>query len=126
MSVDLSYLIPKSKDLKIKDRGNNNIQITLEPFERGFGHTIGNALRRILLSSMPGAAVTEAHIDGVMHEYSTLDGVEEDVVAGLHLDPGLRRRHVRHKHGRTSVVGRASDKQCRERVPPICTEKNVD
>ena len=83
MSVDLSYLIPKSKDLKIKDRGNNNIQITLEPFERGFGHTIGNALRRILLSSMPGAAITEAHIDGVMHEYSTLDGVEEDVVAIL-------------------------------------------
>jgi DNA-directed RNA polymerase subunit alpha len=80
MSVDLSYLIPKSKDLSIEDCGNNNIKITLEPFERGFGHTIGNALRRILLSSIPGAAVTEAQIDGVMHEYTALDGVEQDVV----------------------------------------------
>lgn len=80
MSVDLSYLIPKSKDLKIKDCGNNNIEITLEPFERGFGHTIANALRRILLSSIPGAAITEAQIEGVMHEYTALEGVEQDVV----------------------------------------------
>lgn len=55
-------------------------KIVLEPFERGFGDTIGNALRRILLSSMPGAAVTEVQIDGVVHEYSTLEGVKEDVV----------------------------------------------
>jgi len=80
MSVNLSYLIPKSKDLQITDCGNNAIKITLEPFERGFGHTIGNALRRILLSSIPGAAVTQAQIEGVMHEYSALEGVEEDVV----------------------------------------------
>jgi len=80
MSVNLSYLIPKSKDLSIEDCGNNNIKITVEPFERGFGHTIGNALRRILLSSIPGAAITEAQIEGVMHEYSALEGVEEDVV----------------------------------------------
>jgi len=52
----------------------------MEPFERGYGHTLGNALRRILLSSMPGAAVTEMTIDGVLHEYSTLEGVREDVV----------------------------------------------
>ena len=83
MTVDLSYLIPKSKDLKIEDCGNNNIKITLEPFERGFGHTIGNALRRILLSSIPGAAVVEAQIDGVMHEYTALEGVEQDVVEVL-------------------------------------------
>lgn len=55
-------------------------RITLEPLERGFGHTLGNALRRILLSSMPGAAVIEAHIDGVLHEYSSIEGVQEDVV----------------------------------------------
>jgi DNA-directed RNA polymerase subunit alpha len=55
-------------------------KITLEPLERGFGHTLGNALRRILLSSMPGSAVTEVKIDGVLHEYSTLDGVLEDVI----------------------------------------------
>jgi DNA-directed RNA polymerase subunit alpha len=52
----------------------------MEPFERGFGHTLGNALRRILLSSMPGYAATEVSIDGVLHEYSTIDGVQEDVV----------------------------------------------
>jgi DNA-directed RNA polymerase subunit alpha len=52
----------------------------MELFERGFGHTLGNALRRILLSSMPGYAPTEVQIEGVLHEYSTLDGVREDVV----------------------------------------------
>src|SRR6478752_2429146 len=55
-------------------------KITLEPLERGFGHTLGNALRRIMLSSMPGAAIVEAQIDGVQHEYSSLAGVREDVV----------------------------------------------
>ncbi|OGT39525.1 MAG: DNA-directed RNA polymerase subunit alpha [Gammaproteobacteria bacterium RIFCSPHIGHO2_12_FULL_36_30] len=55
-------------------------KIVLEPFERGFGHTLGNALRRILLSSMPGAAVVEVQMDHVLHEYSTLPGVREDVV----------------------------------------------
>ncbi len=55
-------------------------KVIMEPFERGYGHTLGNALRRILLSSMPGAAPTEVSIDGVLHEYSTLDGVREDVV----------------------------------------------
>lgn len=55
-------------------------KIVLEPLERGYGHTLGNALRRILLSSMPGAAVVEARIEGVLHEYSTLEGVQEDVI----------------------------------------------
>ncbi|ATE62689.1 DNA-directed RNA polymerase subunit alpha [Thauera sinica] len=55
-------------------------RVTMEPFERGFGHTLGNALRRILLSSLPGHAVTEVTIEGVLHEYSTLDGVREDIV----------------------------------------------
>ena len=55
-------------------------RVTLEPMERGFGFTLGNALRRVLLSSIPGYAITEVKIDGVVHEYSTLDGVQEDVV----------------------------------------------
>ncbi len=55
-------------------------KVTMEPFERGYGHTLGNALRRVLLSSMPGYAPTEVKIAGVLHEYSTLDGVQEDVV----------------------------------------------
>jgi DNA-directed RNA polymerase subunit alpha len=55
-------------------------KVTLEPLERGFGHTLGNALRRILLSSMPGCAVTEVEIDGVLHEYSSKEGVQEDII----------------------------------------------
>ena len=55
-------------------------RVVMEPFERGYGHTLGNALRRVLLSSMPGYAVTEVKIAGVLHEYSSIDGVQEDVV----------------------------------------------
>jgi len=55
-------------------------KVTMEPFERGYGYTLGNALRRVLLSSLPGCAATEVQISGVLHEYSTLDGVREDVV----------------------------------------------
>jgi len=55
-------------------------KVVMEPFERGYGHTLGNALRRVLLSSMPGFAVTEVKIAGVLHEYSSIDGVQEDVV----------------------------------------------
>ena len=55
-------------------------KFTAEPFERGFGHTLGNALRRVLLSSMPGAAIVEAEIEGVLHEYTSIEGVQEDVV----------------------------------------------
>jgi DNA-directed RNA polymerase subunit alpha len=55
-------------------------KVVLEPLERGFGHTLGNALRRILLSSMPGCAVTEVEIDGVLHEYSAKEGVQEDII----------------------------------------------
>lgn len=60
--------------------GPMHAKITLEPLERGFGHTLGNALRRILLSSMPGSAITEVKIEGVLHEYSTLEGMQEDVI----------------------------------------------
>ena len=55
-------------------------RISMEPFERGYGHTLGNALRRVLLSSMPGYAPTEVKINGVLHEYSTIEGVQEDVI----------------------------------------------
>lgn len=66
--------------LKIDAKSPNHSRIVLEPLERGYGHTLGNALRRILLSSMPGYAITEVSIDGVLHEYSTIEGVQEDVV----------------------------------------------
>lgn len=66
--------------LKVHAESTNHSRIVLEPLERGYGHTLGNALRRILLSSMPGCAITEVAIDGVLHEYSTIEGVQEDVV----------------------------------------------
>ena len=58
----------------------NEYRVVLEPFERGFGHTLGNSLRRTLLSSMVGSAITEVSIDGVMHEFSTIEDVQEDVL----------------------------------------------
>ena len=61
-------------------KNNTRAQVTLEPLERGFGHTLGNALRRILLSSMPGCAIAEVEMDGVLHEYSAIEGVQEDVI----------------------------------------------
>jgi DNA-directed RNA polymerase subunit alpha len=72
------FLKPRLVDMQAL--GPTHAKITLEPLERGFGHTLGNALRRILLSSMPGSAITEVKIDGVLHEYSTLEGVQEDVL----------------------------------------------
>lgn len=66
--------------VKVQPTTDTHAKVTIEPFERGFGHTLGNALRRILLSSMPGAAVVEVEIDGVLHEYTTVEGVQEDVV----------------------------------------------
>lgn len=73
-----SFLTPKV--IKVKKINETRAEIVLEPFERGFGHTLGNTLRRILLSSMAGAAVTEVEIDGVLHEYSTIAGIKEDVI----------------------------------------------
>jgi DNA-directed RNA polymerase subunit alpha len=70
----------KPRAIEVEAIGPNSAVVTMEPFERGYGHTLGNALRRILLSSMVGYAPTEAQITGVVHEYSTLDGVREDVV----------------------------------------------
>ena len=73
-----TFLTPNA--IQVQNISPSYHRIVLEPFERGFGHTLGNALRRILLSSMPGVAVVEAQIEGVLHEYSTLPGVREDVV----------------------------------------------
>lgn len=72
------YLKPRV--VEVEAISPNRARVTLEPMERGFGYTMGNALRRVLLSSIAGFAITEVKIDGVVHEYSTLDGVQEDVV----------------------------------------------
>jgi DNA-directed RNA polymerase subunit alpha len=72
------FLKPRIVDVQsVNDR---TAKVVLEPLERGFGHTLGNALRRILLSSIPGCAVTAVEIEGVLHEYSAIEGVQEDVM----------------------------------------------
>jgi len=70
----------KPRIIDVQNISPFHAKVTMEPFERGYGHTLGNALRRILLSSMPGYAATEVKMSGVLHEYSTIDGVQEDVV----------------------------------------------
>jgi DNA-directed RNA polymerase subunit alpha len=72
------FLTPRNIDVTSYDA--NHAKVVLEPLERGFGHTLGNALRRILLSSMSGCAITEVEIEGVEHEYSAIEGVQEDVM----------------------------------------------
>ena len=74
----IDLLVPT--EIQVDDISPTLSKVTLEPLERGFGHTLGNALRRILLSSMPGAAITDVVIDGISHEYSTIEGVREDVI----------------------------------------------
>jgi DNA-directed RNA polymerase subunit alpha len=70
----------KPRLVNVQTISERHAKVSLEPMERGFGHTLGNALRRILLSSMTGSAVVEAEIDGVLHEYTTMEGVQEDVL----------------------------------------------
>ena len=72
------FLKPKLVDIEMIN--TSHAKITIEPLERGFGHTLGNALRRVLLSSLPGSAVTEVTIENILHEYSTIEGVQEDVL----------------------------------------------
>jgi DNA-directed RNA polymerase subunit alpha len=73
-----NFLTPQN--IQVQTITPTHFRIVLEPFERGFGYTLGNALRRVLLSSMPGAAIVEVQIENVVHEYSSLEGVHEDVV----------------------------------------------
>ncbi|KKW67693.1 DNA-directed RNA polymerase subunit alpha [Lampropedia cohaerens] len=73
----------KPKTISVEQIAPNRARVELEPFERGYGHTLGNALRRVLLSSMVGYAPTEVTIAGVLHEFSSIDGIQEDVVSIL-------------------------------------------
>ena len=75
---EITFLKPNLVDIEMISESKS--KIVIQPLERGFGHTLGNALRRVLLSSMPGSAVTEVSINNILHEYSTIDGVQEDVL----------------------------------------------
>ncbi len=86
MSVALERITEtmlKPKAALVEQISPTRAKIILEPLERGFGHTLGNALRRVLLSSIPGAAVSEVEIDGVLHEYTAVEGVQEDIIEVL-------------------------------------------
>lgn len=98
------FLTPR--EIAVETISPFHAKITLEPLERGFGHTLGNTLRRILLSSMPGAAIVEVKIDGVLHEYSAISGVQEDVVEILLNLKGVAIR----LHGRQDVTLRLNKK----------------
>jgi DNA-directed RNA polymerase subunit alpha len=98
------FLKPRIVDVQtIHDR---TARVVLEPLERGFGHTLGNALRRILLSSIPGCAVTSVEIEGVLHEYSAIEGVQEDVMEIMLNLKGL----ALHMHNRDEATLRLSKK----------------
>ena len=98
------FLKPRIVDVQFGS--DKQAKVVLEPLERGFGHTLGNALRRILLSSMPGCAITGVEIEGVLHEYSTLEGVQEDVMDILLNLKGVALR----MHNRESATLRLSKK----------------
>jgi DNA-directed RNA polymerase subunit alpha len=99
MQINANELL-KPRIIDVQALASAHAKVVMEPFERGYGHTLGNALRRILLSSMAGFAPTEVKIDGVVHEYSALDGVQEDVVDILLNLKGV----VLKLHGRESVT----------------------
>jgi DNA-directed RNA polymerase subunit alpha len=82
MSVTATQVL-RPRGIGIERIAHNRAKVVVEPLERGYGHTLGNALRRVLLSSIPGFAITEVEIDGVLHEYTTVEGLQEDVIEVL-------------------------------------------
>ena len=78
-----AHQVLRPRGPNIERLGLNRAKVVIEPLERGYGHTLGNALRRVLLSSIPGFAITEVEMDGVLHEYTTVEGLQEDVLEVL-------------------------------------------
>lgn len=113
----------KPRIVNVREVGGNTAKITIEPLDRGFGHTLGNALRRVLLSSIPGGAVTEVEIDGVLHEYTTIEGVQEDVTEVMLNLKGLAiRMHARDE----SVLTLNKKGPCTVYASDIALDHDVD
>lgn len=121
MAVSLNLLRPKS--VQVDRIAPNRARVILEPLERGFGHTLGNALRRVLLSSIPGAAITEVEIDGVLHEYTTIEGMQEDV---LELLLNLKEVAVRMHDGESGMLQLLRESKGVVRAGEIRTDHNVE
>lgn len=107
----------KPKLVKVERLSATHSKVTLEPLERGFGHTLGNALRRVMLSSLPGAAITEVQIEGAVHEFTTLEGMQEDVIELLLNLKGVAVR----LSGRDQAVVRLS-----KRGPGVVTAGDIE
>ena len=97
MSVS-AHQVLRPRGPNIERITTHRAKVVIEPLERGYGHTLGNALRRVLLSSIPGFAITEVEIDGVLHEYTTVEGLQEDVIEILLnlKDVAIRMHNVEH------------------------------
>ena len=106
----------KPRIINVESLGGGRSIVEMEPFERGYGHTLGNALRRVLLSSMTGYAPTEVTIAGVVHEYSTLDGVQEDVVDLLLNLKGVVFKLHNLDYADTEKIGAGCCNGCRYRI----------
>ena len=123
MQTGSEFLKPRRIDVESKNE--RVAHVALEPLERGFGHTLGNALRRVLLSSIPGAAVVEVQIDGVLHEYTAIEGVQEDVIEILMNIKGIamvlhnREEVVLSLSKKGAGVVTAADIQCTDHVEVI-------
>lgn len=113
----------KPKGLIVDELSDRRARVTLEPLERGFGHTLGNALRRVLLSSIPGAAITEAEIEGVLHEYTSVEGLQEDIVEVL---LNLKEVAVRMYNREEATLTLAADKAGPVTAGDIQTDHDID
>ena len=109
------FLTPSA--MQVTQVAENHARIVLEPLERGFGHTLGNSLRRILLSSMPGAAFVEVELENVLHEYATIEGVQEDVTNILLNLKGV----ALNLHGKDEVV-----LQLNQKGPKVVTAADIE
>lgn len=113
----------KPSGLFVEDISDNRARITLEPLERGFGHTLGNALRRVLLSSIPGSAVSEVEIDGVLHEYTAVEGLQEDIVEVL---LNLKGVAVRMHNRDEATLTLSADKAGEVKASDIQTDHDIE
>src|SRR5699024_8745360 len=108
---------------QIERMNGNRAKVVIEPLERGYGHTLGNALRRVLLSSIPGFAITEVEIDGVLHEYSAIEGLQEDVLEVL---LNLKDVAIRMGTGESSTLSLAKSGPGTVTAADIKTDHNVE
>ena len=121
MQTATELLTPRS--LEVNQISSNHARVVLEPLERGYGHTLGSSLRRILLSSLPGAAVTEVEIEGVLHEYSTIEGVQEDVIEIL---LNLKNLALKLHTGEESIISLEKTGPARVTAADIVVDQSVE